>query len=174
MNRTQLEHIIRAAGTIANTDSIIVIGSQAILASVDNPVPELAMSMEADVYPNKCPELSDLIDGCIGELSPFHEQFGYYAQGVGPETAILPKGWQERLVSLANENTNGVTGWCLHPIDIMIAKLAAGREKDFRYAKAVIDSQILTLDDVSRHVVGIPKYTTVLIRERLNMLTKSA
>ena len=173
MYRAQLEHIIRAAGTIADTDSIIVIGSQAILASVENPVTELAMSMEADVYPNKCPELSDLIDGCIGELSPFHEQFGYYAQGVGPETAILPKSWQERLVSLANENTNGVTGWCLHPIDIMIAKLAAGREKDFIYAKAVIDSYILTPDDVFRHIIGLSENTMTLVRERLQVVVKS-
>jgi hypothetical protein len=36
MNRSQLEHIIRAAGTIANDDEIIVIGSQAILGQFSN------------------------------------------------------------------------------------------------------------------------------------------
>ena len=35
------------------------------------------------------PELAELIEGAIGEGSPFHDQFGYYAQGVGPETAII-------------------------------------------------------------------------------------
>ena len=33
------------------------------------------------------PDMADLIDGCIGELSPFHQAFGYYAHGVGKETA---------------------------------------------------------------------------------------
>ncbi len=31
MTRVQLEHVIRAAGTIADVDDIVVIGSQAIL-----------------------------------------------------------------------------------------------------------------------------------------------
>ena len=50
--------------------------------------------MEADIYPLQAPELADLIDGAIGELSFFHEHFGYYAQGVGPQTARLRRGWQ--------------------------------------------------------------------------------
>ncbi len=28
----------------------------------------------------------------------FHETYGYYARGVGPETPIAPVGWQERLI----------------------------------------------------------------------------
>jgi len=44
------------------------------------------------------PEKADIIDGCIGELSPFHETFGYYAHGIGPETAVLPAKWKTRLV----------------------------------------------------------------------------
>ena len=31
--------------------------------------------------------LADKIDGAIGEGSQFHQTYGYYAQGVGPETA---------------------------------------------------------------------------------------
>src|SRR5437763_1568132 len=38
------------------------------------------------------------IDGAIGDGSPFDSTFGYYAHGVGPETATAPAGWQERLV----------------------------------------------------------------------------
>ena len=43
-----------------------------------------------------------MIDGCIGELSPFHETFGYYAHGIGPETAVLPAKWKTRLVRVTN------------------------------------------------------------------------
>ena len=39
-----------------------------------------------------------MVDGAIGEPSPFHHTFGVYAQGVSIETAVLPPGWQHRLV----------------------------------------------------------------------------
>ena len=42
-------------------------------------------SPELDIYPPRAPELADLIDGSIGEGSPFRGTFGYYAQGVGHE-----------------------------------------------------------------------------------------
>jgi hypothetical protein len=96
MNRAQLEHIIRAAAAITNEYEIVVVGSQAILGAYPDAPEGLLESMEADVYPLHHPELSDLIDGSIGELSPFDKNFGYYAQGVGSNTAILPRGWEER------------------------------------------------------------------------------
>lgn len=112
MRRTELEHIIRAAAAITNEDELVIIGSQSILGAEPNPPDALVESMEADIYPLQHPELAGLIDGAIGEASPFHERFGYYAQGVGPETAILPTGWQGRLVRLQNANTDLKVGWC--------------------------------------------------------------
>ena len=81
MRRHELEHLIRAAAAVTNEYEIVVIGSQSILGAVADPPAALLQSMEADCYPLKQPELADLIDGAIGELSPFHERFGYYADG---------------------------------------------------------------------------------------------
>ncbi len=86
--------------------------------------------MEAALYPRYRPELAELIEGSLGELSPFHQSFGYHADGVSSNTAILPRGWEQRLTSLSNENTGGAIGWCLDPHDLAISKLAARREKD--------------------------------------------
>jgi hypothetical protein len=105
MRRHELEHILRAAGSIAGVRSFYVVGSQAILASAVSPPAALLQSMEADIWPPEDPEKADLIEGSIGEMSPFHETFGYYAHGVGPETAGLPSGWKSRVVELCNENT---------------------------------------------------------------------
>ena len=110
MNRTQLEHIIRAAAGNADTDDIVVIGSQAILGSFPDAPAELIESMEADVFPRDKPHDSILIDGGIGELSPLHETFGYYAHGVDETTATLPEGWCERLVPIRNENKMNLVG----------------------------------------------------------------
>ena len=47
MNRSQLEHIIRAAAGNTDTNDIVVIGSQAILASHPDAPSELLVSVEA-------------------------------------------------------------------------------------------------------------------------------
>ncbi len=143
MTRDQLEHILRAAGTLTDQTDIVVIGSQAILGSQPDAPGSLLVSVEADVFPLHRPDLSDLIDGTIGELSPFHNTFGYYGHGVAPETAVLPREWKQRLVKVCNSNTNGITGWCLHPIDIAYSKLAAGRTKDIEYLRDLLKHQLV-------------------------------
>ncbi len=130
MQRSELEHIIRASGDVAQDDEIVIIGSQSILGQFPNAPMRLLVSMEADVYPKHNPELADRIDGAIGEGSSFHELHGYYAQGVGPETAKLPSGWKDRLVVIKNENTNGIAGLCLEVHDLAVSKFVAGRSKD--------------------------------------------
>ncbi|MBS0414483.1 MAG: hypothetical protein JSR68_08925 [Proteobacteria bacterium] len=156
MRRAELEHLIRAAAAVTNEYEIVVIGSQSILASVPAPPPELVQSMEADCYPLRRPELADLIDGAIGELSPFHERFGYYAQGVGPETAVLPDGWQERLVKLQNEQTDLKLGWCLEPHDLAAAKLVAGRDKDGPFVAAMLRHGIISIDALLDRIAALP------------------
>lgn len=135
VRRHELEHIIRAAAEITNRYEFVVIGSQSILGSVPNPPRECVMSMEADIFPMDAEELSDKIDGAIGEGSTFHEEFGYYAQGVDSTTATLPSGWRERLVRLQSVNTNGRAGLCLDPTDLFLAKCVANREKDRSFNK---------------------------------------
>src|SRR5210317_1887398 len=111
MQRSELEHLIRASGEIADDDEIIIIGSQAILGQFPNAPVRLLSSMEADVYPKNSPDKADKVDSAIGEGSSFHELHGYYAQGVGEKTAVLPRDWEKRVVAVNNENTNGVTGY---------------------------------------------------------------
>ena len=153
MKRSELEHLIRAAGSIANVGEIVVIGSQSILGQFPNAPSSLLASAEADVFPLDHPELSDLIDGSIGEGSPFHELYGYYAQGVDERTATLPRGWRERLVKINNPNTLGVTGLCLEVHDLAISKYVAGREKDREFTH-----------ELAKH--GMIRRDTLLARER--------
>lgn len=143
MNRAQLEHVIRAAATIAGDSEIIVIGSQAILGRYPQAPPELLVSADVDVYPRNHPERADLIEGSIGELSPFHETYGYYAQGVGERTAVLPDGWQTRLVPIP---TPAGTGLCLEPHDLVISKYVAGREKDREFVRSAIRHRLVDRD----------------------------
>jgi hypothetical protein len=143
MNRVALEHILRAAAAIANERDFVVIGSQAVLGQFPDAPAALIASVEADIYPRLAPGKSDLIDGAIGELSVFHETFGYYAHGIDETTATLPAGWTERLVPLANENTGGATGWCLDVHDLAVSKLVAGREKDLEFVAVLVRERMV-------------------------------
>ena len=149
MTREQLEHLIGSAASIAADDDIVVIGSQAILGQFPDAPDELLVSAEADLYPRNHPDRADLIDGSIGELSPFHDTFGYYAQGVGEETAVLPSGWQERLVPVRSPRTRGATGWCLEVHDLLVAKAVAGRDKDRRFIAAAVRHALVLRDTLA-------------------------
>jgi hypothetical protein len=138
MNRIQLEHIIRAASQIADDAEIVVIGSQAIHAQGAKLPPIAFQSAEAGVFPRNHPERADDIDAAIGELSVFHGTHGYYAHGVSPNTAILPTGWEERLIRVASPNTGGATGLCLDVHDLLLSKYVAGREKDLQFNRALV------------------------------------
>ena len=136
MRRDQLEHIIRAAADLTDRNEFIVIGSQAILGQHPDAPAALRVSDEADLYPvdNADRErVADLIDANLGAGSRFANTHGIWADGVGPDTATLPAGWESRLFLIRNPNTRRAAGWCLEAHDIAIAKYRAGRPKDLRY-----------------------------------------
>ncbi len=167
MKRQDLEHIIRAAGSIVDEKVLVVIGSQAVLGKYPLAPEALLVSMEADIYPPDAPDKSDLIDGSIGEMSPFHEQFGYFAHGIGPETAVLPRGWKERLIPVSNENTGGITGLCLHPVDIAASKLVAGRERDFAFVRGLLEHDLITGQEIRAILGEYPSEQAGLVERRL-------
>lgn len=156
MLKSELEHIIRAASAITNQYEVIVVGSQSILGSVDFPPKECMESMEADIIVPGNERLSDLIDGSIGEGSPFQDSFGYYAQGVDSTTCTLPVGWQDRLVRLQSQNTDGKIGFCLDVTDLFLAKCAANREKDHDFNLALLKHGIVNEKTAQERVASMP------------------
>ena len=146
MTRSQFEHVVRAAGAVLATDEVLVIGSQAIHGAFDGPLPpEAERSVEVDIAVFDDPDglSADLLDGSIGELSMFHETFGYYAQGVVEKTAVLPTGWRDRLIRFETPGTRGVVAWCLEPHDLWISKAVANRPKDVEFCAALLEAGIV-------------------------------
>ena len=156
MTREELEHIIRASGDITDQYEFVIVGSQSILGPVPRPQDVFTVSMEADIYPLQAPELADKIDGAIGEGSQFHQTYGYYAQGVGPETALLPRDWMQRVHRVQNGNTNHRVGYCLDVKDLFMAKAAAGREKDREFCAALFTHGYVVLEDALKLVPLMP------------------
>ena len=169
MTRADLEHIIRAAGTIANVEDVVVIGSQAILGEFPNAPAEFRVSNEADVFPRSHPERSDLIDSTIGEGSPFQKSFGYYAHGVDESSAILPEGWRDRLILVSGENTRFVRGWCLEVHDLAIAKYVAGRDKDRDFTRALFHHGLVRREVLEQRLASTALEPTIrtLVHKRI-------
>lgn len=156
MRRHQLEHAIRAACHILGGRDVIIVGSQAILGSIhEDDLPAVATySREVDILPvaasaAEVEALADKLVGVAGELSAFDSLHGFYVDGVGLNTCILPDGWRDRLVRVSNRNTAApggepkYTGWCLNKEDLCVEKLYAHREKDLEFVGALIRARLV-------------------------------
>ncbi len=111
--------------------------------------------MEVDIAPRNFPDREALIEGSIGELSPFHETFGFCVDGIDLRTIILPAGWQDRVVIVDNPNTNGYRGLCLGPEDLAASKLAVGRDKDIEYVRILFRERMARPSDVERRIAAL-------------------
>lgn len=58
---------------------------------------------------------------------------------------MLPTGWQERLVPLADD-AGKLHAYCLEVYDTCVSKLMAGREKDFAFVKELLDRGLVEMD----------------------------
>lgn len=170
MRREDFEHVLRAAAEIVD-DELVVIGSQAVLAQFPDAPEALLQSSEVDLYPVSAPERSEEIDGAIGDGSQFHATYSYYAHGVGPETVIAPAGWQGRLVRLElpaiRSRDKTVIARCLEIHDLVLAKLAAGREHDFEFVEGAMRAGLVDVDQLRLGVDLMPESHREVTQERL-------
>jgi hypothetical protein len=160
VKRGDFEHLIAAAANLTGEDEFVVIGSQAVLGMFPDAPDTMLRSMEADVYPLHCPEKAHEIDGNLGDGSMFHAQFGFYAHGVGPETAKAPAGWQQRLVRVPIparlRSKREPVAWCLEIHDLVLAKAAARRERDWEFAREALRAGLVSGDELLKRAADLP------------------
>ncbi len=149
MTREQVEQVLRAAASILQESSFVVVGSQSVQPSHPNAPPELLAYRELDLYPAAAPKKADLIDGAIGALSQFDKAFGYYGDNVGPETATLPRSWMDR-ASL--HYIGELTAICLELCDRAASKCAAGREKYADYVSVLFRERTIDVKTLVERV----------------------
>ena len=173
MNRAELEHVIQAAHKIVGGD-IVVIGSQAVLRAFPDAPQAMLRSPEADVYPRDEPERAIEIDGAIGVFTMFHDLYGYYAHGVGPETPHAPAGWEGRMLKIQvppmMRGDDYITAWFLEIHDLALSKLAAGREKDFEFVIEALRARLIDRDNLERGVPLMPEADREPVRERVQIV----
>ena len=160
MNRSELAHILRAACDVTSDPGILVLGSQALLASFDDDeLPSTVVrSIEADIafFDDPDERKSDAVDGAIGEESMFHQTNGVYGQGVSVSTAVLPEGWRSRVVAFDGPDAEPSRAVCLEPHDLVISKLVAGRPKDREFARELVAHGLVDFVILSERAALLP------------------
>ena len=155
MTFEQLEHAIRAACDLAQDPEVIVFGSQAILGSFPDAHSDLRQSMEADLAPKNKPDRVGEIDGALGELSQFHETYGFYVHGLSLEAGKFPTGWETRMVKVETPGTNGKIGWCLERHDLAASKLAALRDKDREFVRVLLREKYVNATELRSRILTV-------------------
>ena len=90
----------------------------------------------------------------------FHRTYGYYAHGVGPETAKAPAGWEQRLIAVEIPARlaarRPVVALCLEPHDLVLAKCVAGRERDWEFAREALAHRLVDPDVLLGRIEDLP------------------
>jgi len=134
MKKRHIDHLLRAAAELTGEKQFVIVGSQALHGRLPEVPEKLVRSAEVDLIAGKADRIAWL--NAIGQGSPFHEQYGYYADPVDEAAVKLPKGWRSRLIPLPAGDA-GIRGACLDPHDLAISKYVARREKDLEFTKAL-------------------------------------
>lgn len=80
-------------------------------------------------------------------------------------TAVLPKGWRDRLVVVETASTAPGRGYLLDPHDCVVSKLVAGREKDYAFAAALIQAQLIDPTVITERIETVD--ASPALRQRL-------
>ncbi|MDX2050847.1 MAG: hypothetical protein SFV15_00560 [Polyangiaceae bacterium] len=78
MKKHQLDHVLRAAGRITGEKQFVIIGSQSLHGRYPDLPDDIVRSAEVDLIARGKVARTEWLN-VIGQDSPFHEEFGYYA-----------------------------------------------------------------------------------------------
>ena len=156
MTKSKLEIMLREAGVIARDRDFFLFGSQSLRAVCPRYPGEFPKTIEADLYPRRHPQAWGLLRQQMGRDSKFHYKHGVFLDCVDPGLATLPDGWMERLIPFRTPRTGGVTAWCLDPNDLFASKLAAWREKDRQFLRAMLRRKLARPGIVKRRIAKLP------------------
>lgn len=147
-----LDRALASLASFFGEDVFVVVGSQGVLVGWDSTPDEMRNTPEIDIYLARAalwqarhPEMesSDFeIEGLFGRGSPFANKNGFHIDGVSPETATLPTGWQRRVVH-REIKIDGRRIVAIAPCveDLAISKMRRLEEKDRSWIEACNSSR---------------------------------
>jgi hypothetical protein len=165
-----LQRVVRALAREFKTDTVFIIGSQAILMSWPDAPGVMRGSPEIDAYPGNARmweiaegekgdgvplEASEHIDGLFGSSSPFHRTHGFFIDGTDENTAKLLKGWNSRaIVQRLEVDGRMVKAVAPAPEDLIVSKLARLGDKDKAFVEAYHNARPLDIALIEERIAA--------------------
>jgi hypothetical protein len=145
-NELDVKNALDSCASVYQDNEFYVVGSMSVLAKGQVPN-ELRVSHDIDLYPKHKPSDGALAQEHFGPESDFVKEHGFTIEGVGDWTTMTtPPGWEQRTIAIRTEN--GVTGYCLAPIDLAFNKIEAGRTKDLVHVALLIKHDFVKADEL--------------------------
>ena len=166
MRLGSLKHLADVVRAISRPQRILVIGSSSLFASfpeLDIDGGPLTNTNDADFVVQPFDEMAgQMIHDSLSEGRVFHQRHGYYADILRPNgLEDLTPGWEERLVPLPGMED---LVFCLHPHDMAVCKLRAGRPKDVALLATLIRRGLLDAGELRGHLRLTPMREAMIVR----------
>lgn len=143
MQRSELEHIIRACSALTGLTQFVITGNQALAGQLPDAPDELVSSLTADLFCQGDSDATRHIEKSLGENTLFDQTFGYCVRGVDEEEIILPEGWRDRVIPIESPDTAGACGYCLEVHDLAVSRLACGKDEDFTFLLGLLRYRLI-------------------------------
>ena len=171
MQREQFHELLARAAKVCGRQEFVLFGSQTVHALTSTPPVEVLVSVECDFWFQDEPQVVSQLVSELGKDSSFAKAAGVYADPLPPDLPMVPKDWEQRLLTYSFSN---VTARCLEIHDLIVTKLAAGRLKDYEFIAAVLMAKLARPDEVQRRIQTFPdSHTQALLLARLRIATEA-
>jgi hypothetical protein len=171
VRRAELESALLASAQVTGEIEFVLVGSQCLHAHAVAPLTEVILSVDCDLYPKLAPEKTAMLREKLGKGSVFHVEHGFFVDGVEPDSIQLAEGWEGRLTPM---RVGEVTAWCLSVADLLIAKLFAGRLKDYEFIQSALKCCLADGKQVSALIETFPElHTRAVLGARLRIASES-
>lgn len=171
MKRTLLNELLREVELITGERELVLIGSQAIHATVADVPAEVVMSRECDLLFDESDPIVAALDAHLGPDSERAAEHLVHVDTVSASFPFLAPGWEQRLVPFGPVAPHVR---CLELHDLVLSKLAAGRLKDFELITVLLDRHLADLELVRERIANIPDlHMRAILMARLHIVIES-
>ena len=166
-----LKHMADVVRAMARPGRIIVIGSSSLFASfpeLDIDDGPLAPTNDAGLIVLPFDESTgEMLHDALSEGRNFHQRHGYYADILRPiGLQDLTPGWEDRLVPLPGMED---LVFCLHPKDMAVCKLRAGRPKDIFLLATLVRRGLLDAAELHAHLWVTPMREAMIVKSNRSL-----
>ena len=182
MRYEEVVRILLRAAEVSGRREFVVIGSQAIHGSSADPALDVVLrSDDIDIYPadGYTPVVYEELMLQLGQDSDYHVQTGQYIEAVSETLARFPPGWERRMlrapigsIAIDGAEREVLVGWPeIH--DLVVSKLAVGRDKDVEFLRGVVSLGLVNRDTLRERYCVAPRITEARLTQGLAQIDEA-